>query len=74
MEENAAMFTTTKSNALLHLLIGAVLISFSGVWVKVSHVPPVVSAFDRVFFGGLILLGALYVGTRPSGLPADQRS
>ena len=32
------------------------MISFSGVWVKVSHVPPTVSAFYRVFFGGLILL------------------
>ncbi len=45
-----------KNKALLHLLIGAVMISFSGVWVKVSHVPPTVSAFYRVFFGGLILL------------------
>ncbi len=50
------MFTPTKSNALPHLLVGAVMISFSGVWVKVSHVAPAVSAFYRVFFGGLILL------------------
>ncbi len=56
MDESAAMFTPTKRNALLHLLIGAVMISFSGVWVKVSQVPPAVSAFYRVFFGGLILL------------------
>lgn len=50
------MINLEKNNALLHLLIGAVMISFSGVWVKVSHVPPTVSAFYRVFFGGLILL------------------
>ncbi|MDJ0720589.1 MAG: DMT family transporter [Desulfobacterales bacterium] len=50
------MLTPNKSNALPHLLVGAVMISFSGVWVKVSHVAPVVSAFYRVFFGGLILL------------------
>ena len=46
--------------ALASLLIGAVMISFSGVWVKTSHVPPVVSAFYRVFFGGLILLAATF--------------
>jgi drug/metabolite transporter (DMT)-like permease len=54
--ESAAMLTPGRSNAQFHLLIGAVMISFSGVWVKVSHVAPVVSAFYRVFFGGLILL------------------
>ena len=40
----------------LCLLTGAVLISFSGVWVKISHVAPPVSAFYRVFFGGITLL------------------
>jgi len=34
------------------------MISFSGVWVKVSHVPPTVSAFYRVLFGGMFLLAA----------------
>lgn len=42
----------------LSLIVGAVMISFSGVWVKVAHVTPNVSAFYRVFFGGIILLGA----------------
>ena len=42
--------------SVLCLLTGAVLISFSGVWVKISHVTPPVSAFYRVFFGGIILL------------------
>jgi drug/metabolite transporter (DMT)-like permease len=41
---------------LLRLVLGAVMISFSGVWVKVSHVSPTVSAFYRVFIGGIILL------------------
>ncbi len=40
------------------MLAGAVMISFSGVWVKVAHVAPTVSAFYRVLFGGLLLLGA----------------
>jgi drug/metabolite transporter (DMT)-like permease len=44
--------------AMLGLIVGAVMISFSGVWVKVAHVTPNVSAFYRVFFGGIILLGA----------------
>ncbi len=43
---------------MLGLIAGAVMISLSGVWVKVAHVAPNVSAFYRVFFGGLVLLGA----------------
>ena len=50
-----------KSFRLTSLLVGAVMISFSGVWVKISHVAPEVSAFYRVLFGGLILVvPALY--------------
>ena len=44
--------------AIFSLVLGASMISFSGVWVKVSHVSPMVSAFYRVFFGGLFLLVA----------------
>lgn len=44
--------------AILTLIAGAVMISFSGVWVKLSHVTPTASAFYRVFFGGIILLAA----------------
>jgi drug/metabolite transporter (DMT)-like permease len=44
--------------AVFSLVAGAVMISFSGVWVKVSHVAPASSAFYRVFFGGLLLLAA----------------
>jgi drug/metabolite transporter (DMT)-like permease len=43
---------------MLSLIAGAVMISLSGVWVKVAHVAPHVSAFYRVFFGGIVLLGA----------------
>jgi drug/metabolite transporter (DMT)-like permease len=43
---------------MLSLIAGAVMISLSGVWVKVAHVAPNVSAFYRVFFGGIVLLGA----------------
>lgn len=46
---------------LLSMLAGAVMISFSGVWVKLAHVPPEASAFYRVFFGGLILLAAVLI-------------
>ncbi len=49
--------------ALVSLVIGAVLISFSGVWVKTAHVTPNVSAFYRAFFGGIVLFAAaLYRG------------
>ncbi len=41
---------------MLQLVLGAVMISFSAVFVKLVHVPPTVSGFYRVFFGGLILL------------------
>jgi len=43
------------------LLFGAVIISFSAVFVKLAGVPPAVSAFYRMFFGGLTLLGLLAV-------------
>ena len=45
----------------LALTCGAIMISFSGVWVKISHVSPTASAFYRVLFGGLfLLLGSLW--------------
>lgn len=43
------------------LLFGAVVISFSAVFVKLAGVPPAVSAFYRMFFGGLTLLAMLAV-------------
>lgn len=46
---------------MLELVIGAVMISFSAVFVKLVHVPPTVSGFYRMFFGGLILLLVMLV-------------
>ncbi len=43
----------TMGRALIALTAGAMLISFSGVWVKFAHVAPTVSAFYRVFLGTL---------------------
>ena len=48
-------------NAMLGTTLGAIMISFSAVWVKLAHVPPMVSAFYRVFFGGIFLLAILLV-------------
>jgi len=47
-----------KHTPILAVLTGAFFISFSGVWVKFAHVSPTASAFYRVFFGFLFLLGA----------------
>ncbi len=58
MTEPYVLKSRTTRLAVLTLLIGAVLISFSGVWVKVAHVAPNVSAFYRVFLGGVALLAA----------------
>jgi drug/metabolite transporter (DMT)-like permease len=44
--------------SMLSLIAGAVLISFSGVWIKVANVTPNVSVFYRVFIGGIVLLAA----------------
>lgn len=43
----------------LELVLGAIAISFSAVFVKLVHVAPTVSGFYRMFFGGLILLGVM---------------
>ena len=37
------------------VIIGAVMISFSGVYVKLAHVSPTTSGFYRMFFGGVCL-------------------
>lgn len=49
----------TETRATIRLLFGAVCISFSAVFVKVLSVPPAVSAFYRLLFGGGFLL--LYI-------------
>lgn len=40
---------------IMAILLAAVIISFSGVWVKLADVPPTSSAFYRVFFGFIFL-------------------
>ena len=63
MQKTSVLNRWNPRIALLILVIGAVLISFSGVWVKTAHVTPNVSAFYRVFFGGIALCAAaVYLG------------
>jgi drug/metabolite transporter (DMT)-like permease len=59
----------------LQMLVGTVFISFSAVFVKVSHIGPTMAGFYRVFFGALFLLGvvavkrqSLWKGWTPLGL------
>lgn len=70
-----ATVAVPSARALAALVAGAVMISFSGVWVKIAHVTPLSSAFYRVFFGGLFLLAAtVYRGelrARPPRLVAE---
>ncbi len=50
-----------KNRVIFHLIIGAVLISFSSIWVELAHVSPLISGFYRVFFGFFFLLSASVV-------------
>ena len=52
------IYSNPKRDAIAILIVGAVLISFSGVWVETAHVSPTVSAFYRLFFGCLFLIPA----------------
>jgi drug/metabolite transporter (DMT)-like permease len=54
----AHLINQQLNTAIVHLVAGAFMISFSGVWVKISHVTPTVSAFYQGLFGGLFLLAA----------------
>ena len=49
------------NHPMLETTLGAMMISFSAVWVKLAHVTPTVSAFYRVFFGGVFLMAILIV-------------
>ena len=57
------------------LAAGALMISFSGVFVKLAHVPPTVSGFYRMAFGSLLLVAIawgrserFWYGWKPWGL------
>jgi drug/metabolite transporter (DMT)-like permease len=47
--------------AVVKLMIGAAIISFSSVWVKLANVAPTVSGFYRVFIGGVVLFAICIV-------------
>jgi drug/metabolite transporter (DMT)-like permease len=61
MKNRNPIISPAARSAIPALVVGAVLISFSGVWVKLSHVSPMSAAFYRVLIGGAILLvGAVW--------------
>jgi len=45
----------------LQMIAGAIMLSFSAVFVKWAHVGPTMAGFYRMFFGALLLLGAILV-------------
>jgi drug/metabolite transporter (DMT)-like permease len=47
-----------KNSAVVYLTVGAAIISFSGVWVKIADVTPTMAGFYRVFFGAIFFLCA----------------
>ncbi len=51
----------TPRHAVLRMACGAALISTTSIFVRWAHVPPTVSAFYRMFFGGLMLVALLIV-------------
>lgn len=50
---------------MLELVVGAIIISFSAVFVKLTSVEPTVSAFYRMFFGALVLTVFVLVKREP---------
>jgi drug/metabolite transporter (DMT)-like permease len=50
-----------KPLGLLQLTTGAIMISFSPVYVKLAHVGPITAGFYRMLFGGIILLAILRI-------------
>jgi len=67
----------TPRLALVQLVVGATLISFSPVFVKIADVGPTTAGFYRTLFGGAVLLAVvlargdrLWVGVRPFALAA----
>ncbi|BBO76534.1 hypothetical protein DSCW_39510 [Desulfosarcina widdelii] len=54
-----------QQSALVKTTIGAMMISFSAVWVRLAEVAPTVSAFYRVGFGAVFLLTILVVRRQP---------
>ncbi|MEL7833439.1 DMT family transporter [Fodinibius sp. Rm-B-1B1-1] len=66
----------TSLRAIGYIIFGAAMVSFTSVLVELTNVGPTVSAFYRMFFGGLILLGItvakrdrLWFGIKSIGIP-----
>jgi drug/metabolite transporter (DMT)-like permease len=57
---------TTEKSAMLMVGCGAMLISFSGVFVKWANVSPMMAGFYRTFLGGLIILLILLLRRKPA--------
>lgn len=67
---------SSSARALGYIVVGSSLVSFTSVFVELAHVGPTVSAFYRVFFGGLILMAisavrgdSIWYGFKSLGLP-----
>lgn len=56
--------------AVLRMACGAALISTTSIFVRWAHVPPTVSAFYRMFFGGVMLAALLAMRRRLRGFAA----
>jgi len=56
--------TAARRDALSRMILGAVLISTTSIFVRWAHVEPTTSAFYRMAFGGAMLLGLLLVTRR----------
>jgi drug/metabolite transporter (DMT)-like permease len=67
---------SSPARALLYIIVGSSMVSFTSVFVELAHVGPTVSAFYRVLFGGLILMAIsiirrdqLWLGMKSLALP-----
>ena len=67
-EIDPALEKSSHRGAIVFLLIGAVLISLSGVWVKAARVDASTSAFHRVFLGGIMLLALVMARGEARGI------
>ena len=50
-----------RTLGLLQLTTGAVMISFSPVYVKLAHVGPITAGFYRMLFGGILLSAIVWI-------------
>jgi drug/metabolite transporter (DMT)-like permease len=50
-----------RTLGLLQLITGAVMISFSPVYVKLAHVGPITAGFYRMLFGGILLTAIVWI-------------